>query len=56
MCSWVQVLNYKEKDNLVLFSLFQILPYIDGINHVQRIAAEADVDLDLVKICLQNML
>ncbi|XP_072026942.1 GATOR1 complex protein NPRL2-like [Amphiura filiformis] len=34
----------------------QILPYIDGINHVQRIAAEADVDLDLVKICLQNML
>ncbi|XP_071810529.1 GATOR1 complex protein NPRL2-like [Asterias amurensis] len=34
----------------------QILPFIDGVNHVQRIAAEADVDINLVKICLQNML
>ncbi|XP_022101188.1 GATOR complex protein NPRL2-like isoform X2 [Acanthaster planci] len=34
----------------------QILPYIDGVNHVQRIATEADVDINLVKICLQNML
>ncbi|XP_033115443.1 GATOR complex protein NPRL2-like [Anneissia japonica] len=34
----------------------QILPYIDGINHVQRIAVEADVDLNLVKTCLQNLL
>ncbi|XP_030828296.1 GATOR complex protein NPRL2 [Strongylocentrotus purpuratus] len=34
----------------------QILQYIDGVNHVQRIAVEADVDLNLVKICLQNLL
>ncbi|XP_071477108.1 GATOR1 complex protein NPRL2-like [Diadema antillarum] len=34
----------------------QILPYIDGVNHVQRIAVEGDVDLNLVKICLQNLL
>ncbi|XP_078690409.1 GATOR1 complex protein NPRL2-like isoform X1 [Branchiostoma floridae x Branchiostoma belcheri] len=34
----------------------QILPYIDGFNHVQRIAQEADVDINLVRICVQNML
>ncbi|CAH1270837.1 GATOR1 complex protein NPRL2-like [Branchiostoma lanceolatum] len=34
----------------------QILPYIDGFNHVMRIAQEADVDINLVRICVQNML
>ncbi|XP_020802134.1 nitrogen permease regulator 2-like protein [Drosophila serrata] len=33
----------------------QILPYINGINHVARIAAEADVETDLVKSCIQNL-
>ncbi|KAL1132145.1 hypothetical protein AAG570_010102 [Ranatra chinensis] len=33
----------------------QILPYIDGINHVAKIAAEANVENNLVKTCLQNL-
>lgn len=33
----------------------QILRYIDGFNHVQRIAVEADVDISLVRMCIQDM-
>lgn len=33
----------------------QVLPYIDGFNHVSRIAVEADVDNNLVKSCVQNL-
>lgn len=33
----------------------QILPYVDGFRHVARIAAEADVEVSLVKACIQNM-
>ncbi|CAH0382392.1 unnamed protein product [Bemisia tabaci] len=34
----------------------QILPFIDGFNHVAKIASEADVENNLVKSCLQNLL
>lgn len=34
----------------------QVLPYIDGFNHVARIAAEADVENNLVKSCVQNLM
>lgn len=34
----------------------QMLHYIDGISHVMNIAAEADVELNLVKANLQNLL
>uniref|UniRef100_A0A1B6CWT5 Nitrogen permease regulator 2-like protein n=2 Tax=Clastoptera arizonana TaxID=38151 RepID=A0A1B6CWT5_9HEMI len=33
----------------------QVLPYIDGLNHVSKIAAEANVENNLVKSCLQNL-
>ncbi|XP_073972377.1 nitrogen permease regulator-like 2 isoform X1 [Rhodnius prolixus] len=33
----------------------QVLPFIDGINHVLKIAALADVETNLVKTCLQNL-
>ncbi|XP_021927171.1 GATOR complex protein NPRL2 [Zootermopsis nevadensis] len=33
----------------------QVLPYIDGFNHVAKIAAEADVENNLVKSCVQNL-
>lgn len=36
--------------------LSQILPYIDGFRHVQKISAEADVELNLVRIAVQNLL
>ncbi|XP_053390285.1 GATOR complex protein NPRL2-like, partial [Mercenaria mercenaria] len=34
----------------------QVLHYIDGYNHVAKIAAEADIEINLVKACLQNLL
>ncbi|KAG9511070.1 GATOR complex protein NPRL2, partial [Fragariocoptes setiger] len=34
----------------------QIIPYIDGFRHIARIAAEADVEVSLVKACIQNMI
>ena len=34
----------------------QMLHYIDGVSHVMKIAAEADVELNLVKANLQNLL
>ncbi|TMW40407.1 hypothetical protein DOY81_014513, partial [Sarcophaga bullata] len=37
------------------FNTQQILPYINGINHIARIAAEADVETNLVKSCVQNL-
>lgn len=33
----------------------QLLPYIDGVNHLARIAKEAGVDIALVKACMQNL-
>ncbi|XP_046839800.1 GATOR complex protein NPRL2-like [Xenia sp. Carnegie-2017] len=33
----------------------QILPYIDGFQHIKKIAAQADVDINLVRLCIQNM-
>uniref|UniRef100_A0A8C5PZW4 NPR2 like, GATOR1 complex subunit n=1 Tax=Leptobrachium leishanense TaxID=445787 RepID=A0A8C5PZW4_9ANUR len=34
----------------------QIIPYIDGFRHVQKISAEADVELNLVRIAVQNLM
>lgn len=34
----------------------QILPHIDGINHVKTITAKAEIELSVVKICLQNLI
>jgi len=33
----------------------QLLPYMDGFKHVARIAIEADVDINIVKACVQNL-
>lgn len=33
----------------------QVTPFIDGLNHVARIAALSDVDNNLVKACVQNL-
>lgn len=33
----------------------QVLPFINGINHVAKIASEADVENALVKACIQNL-
>ena len=41
---------------LALLCSVQILPYIDGFRHVQKISAEADVELNLVRIAIQNLL
>ena len=41
---------------MIFTFIFQVLPYIDGFNHVAKIAAEADIEINLVKACLQNLL
>ncbi|XP_075990522.1 GATOR complex protein NPRL2-like isoform X2 [Anticarsia gemmatalis] len=33
----------------------QLLPYIDGYNHVSKISADANVEKTLVKSCIQNL-
>jgi hypothetical protein len=40
---------------LTVFVILQVLPYINGFNHVAKIAAEADVENNLVKACVQNL-
>eukprot|EP01027_Heterolobosea_sp_BB2_P017742 GEZU01025110.1.p1 GENE.GEZU01025110.1~~GEZU01025110.1.p1 ORF type:complete len:347 (+),score=66.30 GEZU01025110.1:73-1113(+) len=37
-------------------TLQQIVPYIDGVNYVKKIAVEADVSIELVKRCLQHLM
>ncbi|RVE55150.1 hypothetical protein evm_000048 [Chilo suppressalis] len=39
----------------MLSNLLQILPYIDGFNHVSKIAALTDVEISLVRACVQNL-
>nr|CAD7200336.1 unnamed protein product [Timema douglasi] len=34
----------------------QVIPFINGFNHVAKIAAEANVENNLVKACIQNLL
>lgn len=40
----------------LLFSRLQILPYINGFNHIDRIAAIADVALGLVLDCIKHLI
>ena len=35
--------------------LFQLLPYINGIKHVARVAADADVETNLVRAAIQSL-
>lgn len=39
-----------------IYCSLQILFCIDGFRHIQKIAAEADVELTLVRIAVQNLL
>ncbi|XP_064399940.1 GATOR1 complex protein NPRL2-like isoform X2 [Halichondria panicea] len=34
----------------------QILPYVNGFNHIQKIAMESDVNIDIVMICVQHLI
>uniref|UniRef100_A0A6M2DGE4 Putative nitrogen permease regulator 2-like protein n=1 Tax=Xenopsylla cheopis TaxID=163159 RepID=A0A6M2DGE4_XENCH len=33
----------------------QVIPFIDGFNHIARIAYQSDVETNLVKACIQNL-
>ncbi|XP_062853920.1 GATOR complex protein NPRL2 [Trichomycterus rosablanca] len=50
----------QNKDRFIKFqwdlTTQQILSYIDGYRHIQKISAEADVELNLVRIAIQNLL
>ncbi|CAC5371362.1 NPRL2 [Mytilus coruscus] len=43
------------QQNFLLPHVSMILSYIDGFKHVAKIAGEADVEINLVKSCLQNL-
>ena len=43
-------------DLTVIHFSSQVLPYINGDRHVAKIAADADVEVSLVKACVQNMI
>ncbi|RXM95661.1 Nitrogen permease regulator 2-like protein [Acipenser ruthenus] len=45
----------QRKDPLIVQE-YDILAYIDGFRHIQKISAEADVELNLVRIAVQNLL
>ncbi|XP_067683255.1 GATOR1 complex protein NPRL2-like [Haliotis asinina] len=51
---------FRDKESVVALPLDlttqQILHYVDGYSHVAKIAAEADVEINLVKACLQNLI
>lgn len=32
-----------------------MIPFIDGFNHIARIAYQSDVETNLVKACIQNL-
>lgn len=51
----VPVLLPHRTPKAIDLTLRQILPHINGRSHVARIAALADVDVKLVKACLQNL-
>nr|XP_014433872.1 GATOR complex protein NPRL2 [Pelodiscus sinensis] len=48
--------SWEERGRAWALTPQQILPYIDGFRHVQKISAEADVELNLVRIAIQNLL
>ncbi|KAK4703250.1 nitrogen permease regulator 2, partial [Phenoliferia sp. Uapishka_3] len=37
-------------------TLFKVCTFIDGVNHVKRIAELAEVDLNLARLCIQHLL
>ncbi len=45
----IHLSNFYEK-------LIQIIPHINGINHVARIAELADADDDLTQLCIEHLL
>ncbi len=47
--------DHKNNSNEWDLATKQLLPYIDGFRHVAKIAAEADVDVNIVKVCIQNL-
>ena len=47
--------GYKESTNDWDMATTQLLPYIDGFRHVAKIAADSGVDVNIVKVCVQNL-
>jgi hypothetical protein len=37
-------------------ALQEILPFMDGLRHVKRIAADSNVDIELVRACVRQLL
>lgn len=48
-------LNRRRSDNWDL-TMIRVLPFVNGINHVKRIAQLADADLELTRQCIEHLL
>jgi hypothetical protein len=46
----------KRMDENWDLSMARICRYVDGVNHVKKIAELADVDLELGRMCVQHLL
>ncbi|KAF8606956.1 NPR2-domain-containing protein [Ceratobasidium sp. AG-I] len=46
----------KRMDENWDLSMARVVKYVDGVNHVKKIAELADVDLDLGRLCVQHLL
>lgn len=49
-------LNHTLFSDLDSFRPSQVCPFIDGINHVKRIAQMADADLELTRQCMEHLM
>lgn len=45
----------KHFPNISFLNTLQVLPFINGVNYISRIAADSDVEIGLVKACVQNL-
>nr|CAD7266299.1 unnamed protein product [Timema shepardi] len=52
--SWARTVQYEPV--VKKLSEYLVIPFINGFNHVAKIAAEANVENNLVKACIQNLL
>ena len=54
--SILRLIKYTSDAKKCLCLGVQVVPFIDGLNSVRRIAELADVDYQLVKKCIEHLL
>ena len=55
-CVQAEMASYVSWSTTPKFPVDQIIPFINGINHVAKIAELADADIDLTRLGIQHLL